>query len=280
MIFRYPGGKAKKSVREKIISFFPKEYSEYREPMVGGGGIFFNIPISKKRWINDLDTNLISVYSSLKEDAKNFIEKCRNIEPVSKDEKLTSARDGGKNLYSLRLKKVFDNFVENAHEDMALRYFFIHRTVWAGRVRYDLKSRMYFSNPTGWNIVSTKKLEKASNILKEVKISSSRYEDLIFKEGKDVLIYMDPPYMRNTELPNSSRLYFHNFETKDHEKLSSILKECKHKFVLSYDNNIFIKKLYKDFNIHQTEWTYCGTSSANGVNNKKQKGKEIIIKNF
>lgn len=280
MIFRYPGGKAKKSVREKIISFFPEDYLEYREPMVGGGGIFFHVPIDKKRWINDLDVNLISVYKALKENSKKFIEKCKSIEPILENEKLTSAREGGKSLYSLRLKKVFDKLVENSKEDPALRYFFIHRTVWAGRVRYDLKSRMYFSNPSGWNIVKTDKLEKAAKILSEVKVTCDSYEKLLFSEGKNVLIYIDPPYLINTELPNSSRLYFHNFENKNHEKLCDDLKQCKHKFVLSYDNNIFIKKMYKNFNIVETQWTYCGTSSANGINTKKQKGKELIIKNF
>lgn len=280
MIFRYPGGKAKKSVREKIISLFPKEYSEYRETMVGGGGIFFNIPITKKRWINDLDINLISVYKALKNNPLEFITKCKNIEPMSKDEELTSARKGGKNLYSLRLKKIFDDFVNNPNTDKALRYFFIHRTVWAGRVRYDLKSRMYFSNPTGWNIVKTDKLENASKILKDVNITSLNYEELLFKEGKDVIVYIDPPYVLNTNLPNSSRLYFHNFEKEDHIKLFQNLKNCKHKFILSYDNNDFIKKMYKNFNIIEEQWTYCGTSSANGINTKKQKGKELIIKNF
>jgi DNA adenine methylase len=280
MIFRYPGGKSKKSVREKIFSHFPEDYYEYRETMVGGGGIFFHVPTNKKRWINDLDTNLISVYSALKEDSKKFIQNCRNISPICKNENLTSARSGGKNLYSLRLKKVFDKFVEDTKSDPALRYFFIHRTVWAGRVRYDLKSRMYFSNPTGWNIVKTNKLEKAAKILEETKVTSTNYEELLFQDGKDVLIYIDPPYVCNTELSNSSRLYNHNFELEDHARLSENLKKCKHKFILSYDNNDYIKKLYKNFNVIEEQWTYCGTSSANGINAKKQKGKELIIKNY
>lgn len=279
MIFRYPGGKAKKSVREKILTLFPENFSEYREAMVGGGGIFFHVPIDKKRWINDLDVNLISVYQALKTNSKKFIKDCRKIKPASKNEKLVSARDG-KKLYNSRLKKVFDNFVENTDSDPALRYFFIHRTVWAGRVRYDIKSRLYFSNPSGWNIVKTNKLESAADILKNTKVTSTNYEKLLFEEGKDVLIYIDPPYMVNTELSNTSRLYFHNFEKEDHIKLCENLKKCKHKFILSYDNNDFIKSLYKSFEIIEEQWTYCGTSSANGLNTKKQKGKELIIKNF
>lgn len=279
MIFRYPGGKAKKSVREKIFSLFPENYSEYRETMVGGGGIFFHVPVDKKRWINDLDVNLISVYQALKTNSKKFIDDCRKIKPASKNEKLASARDG-KKLYNSRLKRVFDNFVEKTSSDPALRYFFIHRTVWAGRVRYDLKSRLYFSNPSGWNIVKTNKLESAADILKDAKVTSLNYEKLLFEDGKDVLIYIDPPYVVNTELSNTSRLYFHNFEKEDHIKLCENLKKCKHKFILSYDNNDFIKSLYKSFEIVEEQWTYCGTSSANGLNTKKQKGKELIIKNF
>ena len=62
LIFRYPGGKSKISVRKKILTYFPDAYEEYREIMVGGGGIFFTIPNNINRWINDIDLNLMLVY--------------------------------------------------------------------------------------------------------------------------------------------------------------------------------------------------------------------------
>ena len=47
MIYRYPGGKSKKQVQNRILRRFPGihelrvfEYREYREPFVGGGGIY------------------------------------------------------------------------------------------------------------------------------------------------------------------------------------------------------------------------------------------------
>lgn len=273
MIFRYPGGKSKKSIREKILSRFPKEYSEYREPMVGGGGIFFNVPVCKKRWVNDLDDNLISVYSSLKNNPEEFIRNCREIRPDSD------------------LKEKFYQVIDNENFDKALKYFFVNRTVWAGRVNYDIRSRLYFSNPPGWKIVDTNKLEKAANILKGVKVSSLDYKELLNEPGDDVLIYIDPPYYLNTKLEKNSRLYKHNFEVKDHKELFEQVKNCKHKVILSYDDNPAIRKMYKGFNFGRglgashsraAKWKYCGTSSAQSQNQSKTKriGKELIISNF
>lgn len=280
MIFRYPGGKSKKQIREQITSRFPKNYSEFRDAMVGGGGIFFYVPVDKKRWINDLDENLISVYKSLKENSEKFIKKCRKIKPEKEDDLLTISKPGGKALYNSRLKAVFDKLKNDPKADPALKYLFINRTVWGGRVNYDIESRLYFSNPSGWSLVHTDKIEKAANIIKNAKITSLNYRKILEEEGDDVLIYLDPPYVSNTKLDKNSRLYRHNFEVKDHEELCDNIKSCKHKIILSYDNNPIIKKLYKNFNIYKTSWVYCGTSSAKTHSKTKKTGKELIITNY
>lgn len=279
MIFRYPGGKSKKRIREQIISKFPKNYIEFRDAMVGGGGIFFHVPINKKRWINDLDENLISVYKELKENSKKFIKKCRKIESEKEDDLLVKAKSGGKALCNARLKSVFDK-LKNNKSDPALKYLFINRTVWGGRVNYDIESRLYFSNPSGWKIVHTDKIEKAANIIKNTKITSLDYKKVLEEEGENVLIYLDPPYVSNTKLDKNSRLYKHNFEDNDHEELCDNIKNCKHKIILSYDDNPLIRKLYKNFNIYKTSWIYCGTSSAKTHSKSKKTGKELIITNY
>lgn len=280
MIFRYPGGKSKKQIREQIISKFPKDYEEYRDVMVGGGGIFFHVPIDKKRWINDIDENLISVYQALSQDPKKFINKCRKIDVEKEDDGLINSKPNGKAKYNARLKKVFDKLKNNKNSDPALKYLFINRTVWGGRVNYDLESRMYFSNPQGWNIAHTNKMEIAANLLKNVKITSLSYEHLLQTDGQNVLVYIDPPYVKNTKLDKNSRLYRHNFEMDDHIKLFEHIKLCKHKVIISYDDEKIIRDLYKDFNLFKTSWTYCGTSSAKNHSKTKKTGKELIITNY
>lgn len=292
MIFRYPGGKSKKSIREKIFSRFPDEYGEFRDAMVGGGGLFFGVPVTVKRWINDIDPELMSVYDALRNRPQEFIMACREIESAKKGEDLAPAKNG-KALYNARLKAMFDKCAKGDGIDPALRYLFINRTVWAGRVNYDLESRMYFSNPSGWNVVFTNKMEKASEVLQNVKMTCGGYEELLFSEGNEVLVYLDPPYFVNTQLANNSRLYKHNFEKKDHDVLCDLVKQCKHKVIISYDNHPYIRKLYKgsQFNLGKglgrmysrgVKWTYCGTSSvvSDGQSPTKNVGKELIITNF
>lgn len=280
LIFRYPGGKSRRSARQKILSYFPETFSEYREPMVGGGGIFFAIPTEVKRWVNDLDRNLMSVYFALQDRPKSFIEDCRAIPKMKPGEPLASSKPGGKPLYNARLKKWFDFFAKNEEVDQALRYLFIHRTVWAGRVNYDIESRMYYSNPTGWNLIHTDKMEQAAERLQGVTITCGDYEPLLTEPGEDVVIYIDPPYYMNTELDLNSRLYKHNFEVEDHQRLCELIKACRHKVVLSYDDHPAVRSMYEGFRIHSESWTYCGTSSAEGQSSTKQKGKELVIVNF
>src|ERR1700721_510090 len=51
---RYPGGKQK--AIDQISQIFPKSAQKYREPLVGGGSVYFHartIGLAKKYWIND-----------------------------------------------------------------------------------------------------------------------------------------------------------------------------------------------------------------------------------
>lgn len=261
-IFRYPGGKSKTSIRKIILQYKPDIIDEYREPFVGGGGIFFCIDPEKKRWINDVNKKLISVYLSLRDSSKEFIEKCRQIDPKSDIS---------------FLEKTFNEFKKNEDMDQSLRYFYINRTVWGGRVTFKkkLESRLYFSNPEGWKIVSTRALAEAAEILKGTIITSGDYSKLLEEDGNNVWIYIDPPYVVNTELPESSQLYEFNFTLEDHISLKNNLSKCKHKWCLSYDNHPLIIDLYKEFYIYYHSWKYCGSSL-----DKKDNGKEVVITNY
>jgi len=282
VIFRYPGGKSKKSIREGILDHFPLSYDEARFPFVGGGGIFFHVPTNKKRWINDVDRHLISVYQALRDRPDDFINKCRKISPHSEKE-ATQAVFEGRKVYNVRMRKIFDKFAHNDKMDQALRFFYINKTVFGGRVNYDIDSRLYFSNPPGWSIVKTNKLEKAAKILQNTKITSYDYSRLLKgKKKKKVLLYLDPPYLLNTNLTKTSQLYRYNFSVKDHKKLSETVKKCHYHVIMSYDDDDegFIRSLYDGFNVYTTEWTYCGSSSGKNQSKIKRKGKELIITNY
>lgn len=284
-IFRYPGGKSRTDVRKAILAVAPDHYKEYREPMVGGGGIYFGIDLMKRRWINDINPNLIAVYQALKERPQEFIAMCQAIKPMQAGEPEVYPKEGSQGRkYNARLKSKFDELAFSEDADPALRYFFVNRTVWGGRVRYDMHSRLYFSNPQGWNIVKGRKLYEAAQLLNNTKVTCGDYACLFNTTGTDVWIYADPPYMKDTELVDSSKLYNFGFDVAEHERLARIVHNCSHKVCISYDDHPKVRELYPEtvFTIKKLSWKYSGTSSAESQNCDKSKrdGQELLITNY
>jgi len=294
-IFRYPGGKTKKSVQNTILRYAPEEIREYREPFVGGGGIFFALDGKSNfnglvreepevRWINDSNQDLVEVYLALRDRAEEFIAKCKDIKPMQKGEPVAypTENSSGKQ-YNARLMKKFKELIADK-SDRAFSYYFVNRTVWGGRVNYDMPSRLYFSNPEGWNIVSTNRLERAAQHIAGAKITCGDFEPLLKAKGEGVWIYCDPPYVRDTNLAAPSKLYQMGFSMEDHERLRDCVLESPHQVCLSYDEDEdgAVRDLYSDsrFNIYSKQWTYCGTSSADGASKTKTRGKELVITNY
>jgi site-specific DNA-adenine methylase len=77
------------------------------------------------------------------------------------------------------------------------------------------------------SIVKTNKLQNAAKILQNTIITSEDYNVLLEKEGENVLIYLDPPYVKNSHLAKQSQLYMHNFGINDHITLCNNVKKCK-----------------------------------------------------
>lgn len=273
-IFRYPGGKAK--AVKYLSKYLPENFLEYRECMVGGGSLFFSIQPNVKRWINDTDVNLMAVYTALKERPTEFIKLCREIAPAKSGDPLVAAKKG-REIHDARLKAKFDELIANPNADPALKYFFINRTVWAGRVNYQSDSRLYFSKSVGWDITKSDALENAAIHCKEAIITVGDFSPLLTQEGDNVLCYLDPPYVVNSHFSENSKLYANNFTIEDHERMAADVQKTKHKVIISYDDDEdgFVRWLYRGFNIYEESWAYCGSTLE-----VKKRGKELIITNY
>ncbi len=283
-VFRYPGGKSKTKVQKLILGYKPANIKEFREPFVGGGGIFFGLQPNPliKRWINDKNEDLISVYLAFRDHPDEFIEACRAIPPMQPNEPEVPTKTANGAKYNKRLGEVFQKFVEDPTWP-ALRYFFINRTVWGGRVDYDRPSRLYYSNPEGWNITAKEGfLEEVTAHIAGTKITSGSYEQLLLEPGKDVWVYLDPPYYVDTNFTNTDKLYAFGFTKEDHLKFAQTCKASKHKLCISYDDDPFIIDLYEKmgFHIYKHEWTYSGAREKGHQEIKRKVGQELIITNY
>jgi DNA adenine methylase len=261
---RYPGGKSR--AIEQVMAQLPATMTEYREPFVGGGSIFFAIRSlfsSRLRYIiNDIQYDLASFWRYLRDD------------PLLLTEVITTFHSNyaydGRGLY-LFLK---DERNMRSDFDRAVRFFIMNRITFSGVMDAGGYSQQAFEKR--FTASSIERLHTAAPLLRHVDITCGDYEEVVLGEGENVFLFLDPPYLSATD----SKLYgargiFHT--TFDHERFASVMRRCPHRWLITYDDSPHVRELF-DF-AHITEWEL-----QYGMNNFKQataaKGKEIFIKNY
>jgi len=252
--FRYPGGKY--YALKFIIPFLHLPFhTEYREPFVGGGSVFFAKTKSLHNWINDLETEVINVYKHTQ--SKRLLELL-----VSRVVSETASRERH-SIVKLWLPK---SLLERAH-----RTFYLNRTSYSGIINkpaWGWEVGMS-APPINWEAP----LRNAHKKLQGVTITDFDFEEIINAKSKEkVLIYCDPPYM----LADQKRAYTKPFKSEDHVRLMKCLKRTSHLFCLSYDNCVEVKSLYKWANIYERNWNY-NTANTSG---QRKIGKELVITNY
>ena len=273
MIFRYPGGKSRPYVQQQILRLLPDDISEYREGFLGGGGIFWGISPSVKRWINDLDPNLMAVYFALRDRPDEFTRLCRMIPPHSAAD---DHHGEGRLRVNLRLKSELERLYHDDNADPALRYLFVNRLNWLGRVIYGQPSRVRLAHARGWDVVFSPDMGHAAQILKGTRITCEDYARLLSEPGEQVFIFLDPPYYRPRPMATSQRLYTHEFEeAADHEWLAEEVRKSPHRWMVCYNDCAAVRALYRNYNFIENKWAYVGQHG-----NSKKIGRELVITNY
>lgn len=255
LLFRYTGGKF--YALKKLEPFWKIPHDEYREPLLGGGSVFFAKPKVKFNWLNDIHKELITTY--------NIISKSKmrnNLIRLIEKEKANKQRHNE-----------IKNFKPKNDLEKAFKFFYLNRTSFSGKMRtpswgYRPKRSL---PPARWS----ERIVPCGQKLENVKFTSLDFEDVINAPSEmTVLMYVDPPYF---SVKRESH-YVHSFTTKDHIRLAQSLKKTKHKFFLTYDDCEEIRKLYKWAKIHPIEFYYRVDNSQNN-NGKRKFGSELVITN-
>lgn len=265
---RYPGGKSK--VAGQLVSLFPS-FSEYREPFLGGGSVFLetkSIYPDKVYKVNDLYYDLFCFWKIVQEQTEHLIYRIKDMYPRNSCDK-----DYGKALYDECIKGLSGDCSEI---DRAVYFFIINRITFSGTSLSGGYSQESFEKR--FTESSIERIRYCSWAFRKgnVDISCDDYSALLSEPGDDVFIFLDPPYYSATD----SALYGKNGELHkgfDHERFRECVGNCKHKWMITYDDCEYIRDLYKDFNIRPFEFSY---GMRNVTEDADMKGKELIITNY
>jgi len=277
---RYPGGKSK--ALSRILPLIPTEYGEYREPMVGGGAVFFALKQKfpeKKYWINDVNNELYLFWKFCKTEPEKLVEEVRKLRGLYVKGDRPKKAEGRELFYYLKAHK----------EDLtdlqrAARFFILNRISFSGLVETGGYSGEAFKKR--FTESSIQRILKASKRLQGVKITKMDYKKLVNRRGKNTFIFLDPPYMSNGEAKlygMKGRLH-ENFR---HKRLVENIEKCKHRWLITYDECAGVRSLYSGFantiGVHIQGWKlqYGTNYGAENVEKKKATiGEELFIFNY
>lgn len=158
--------------------------------------------------------------------------------------------------------------------DRAYKAYYLNRTSFSGIIGLSnciggKEQNSKYTIDCRYNFKKLKeKINECRNILiGRTKVYNSDFTNLHELKDNNVAIYLDPPYIKA-----GKSLYPVNMEIKEHVTLSNILKE-RNNWILSYDDNEFIRDLYKNYKIIDLNTNY----SINGKKSSWKNKNELLI---
>jgi DNA adenine methylase len=273
--FRYAGGKfyARKLILEYLLP-----HTCYVEPFAGGGSIFFAKDKVQKNWLNDIDEELMNVYSFIRDYPEQLIYSLKN-------EVATKERH---NFYK-------NEFIPRNDLERATRWYYLNRTSYSGIMNmkncYWGYGDKYSMRPENWG----RNILRTSLKLQNVRLTNLDFEQVLEQVEEKAFLFIDPPYFN----ADQDKFYNYSFSKECHYRLCDVLKyfSSRINFLLTYDNSPEVHELYSWTKvIHEKEWNYTinrtddqkltkaikdgEAKKAQAQKGNRYKGKEIFITNY
>ncbi|MFW6311553.1 MAG: DNA adenine methylase, partial [Nanoarchaeota archaeon] len=271
---RTPGGKSK-VVKRILSNYFPDDFNNFLEPFIGGGSVALfakQMFPNKEFYINDLNKNLYYFWKKLIESPETLIDYLHKVRTNYDNKDI----DKGKELL-----KTMNNFLQEEGVDelqKAVAFYVLNKISFSGLTEHSSLSKSAYEKTFNHNNID--KLFEVSKVAKDFKITNLDYEDFIFFNKSDVdFVFLDPPYQIA-----SSNLYGKKGDLHakfNHERFCDVVKSLNCKWMITYNDNEWIREQFKDFNINDAEYTYCMSFKTNEDGSKETRKKnELIITNY
>ena len=265
---RYPGGKSR--ALSKLFQFIPdlKDYTEFREPFLGGGSVA--IEIGKRYphidiWVNDLYEPLYNFWKVLQSDGQKLKDiliqlKQRHSDPSSAKQLFLDAKD--------YLAKPVGNRI-----DRAVSFYVVNKCSFSGLTESSAFSKQ--ASESNFSVNGIEKLPEYSLMIKKWKITNLSYEHMLSDE-EETYIYLDPPYEIKSNLYGRKGDMHKGF---DHDEFATICDKSTSPILISYNSSQLIRDRFDKWTVAEFAHTY--TMRSTGCYNKEQASrKELVLMNY
>ena len=265
---KWAGGK--RQLLCEIRKYIPKQITTYYEPFVGGGAVLLDLQ-PRKAVINDINSDVINVYETIRDNVEGVIKKLR----THKNEK--------EYYYKIREQdrtKRFDNF---SNVTQAARIIYLNKTCYNGLFR--VNSQGQFNVPFGRykkpQIINEIVLRAVSRYLNEseIKLLSIDFSETVKNIKKGGFVYFDPPYDPISDTSSFTGYTLNGFDKKEQLRLKELCDDLNrrgNKFLLSNSATPYIMELYKNYIIEIVRVN----RPINSDSTKRGKIDEVLVRNY
>lgn len=185
-VIRWAGGK--RWFFKKFLELSQSiDYSNYYEPFLGGGYIFFHLPQSHPSFLSDINDELIGMYKAIRDYPDDVVSKMHEY-PLGKE-----------GYYYVRALEEIDEISQ------AARFIYLNHYSFNGIYRVNSSGK--FNVPYGFRKeqYDYSRIYNASKKLKNANICVQDFFEIKGQIRKHDLVFLDPPYsISNTECPKAS----------------------------------------------------------------------------
>lgn len=268
-VVKWVGGK--RQLIDTLSPLLPKRIVTYCEPFVGGGALLFHLQ-PKVAYVNDINKDLICVYTVIKKYVNELIEELKKY------------RNESDFFYSIRdLDRDRDKYCSLSDIERAARIIYLNKTCFNGL--YRVNNAGEFNSPFGHyrnpNIVNEPVLRAVSAYFNNatVYLSAIDYSEVLSSIKKGTFVYLDPPYDPVSETSNFTGYSKGGFSKDDQVRLFECCNDLNRrgiKFMLSNSATPFIRQLYAEYNIT----TVQAKRVINSNGSKRGDIDEVVVRNY
>ncbi|WP_293770463.1 DNA adenine methylase [uncultured Corynebacterium sp.] len=268
-LLKWVGGK--RQLLPEIKDALPAAgFKRYFEPFVGGGAVLFELT-PQHASVNDLNTELITVYEEVRDHVDELIAL------------LATYPNEADFFYEMRGLDREPGFAKLTRVERAARTIYLNKTCYNGLYRVNNAGQFNapfgrYANPA---ICDEPTLRAVSEYLNasDVEFHTGDYAAILDSAREGDFVYFDPPYDPVNPTSNFTGYQSGGFGHGDQVRLKETcdaLNSRGVKFLLSNSATDFIKELYGEYRVD----IVGATRAVNSVASKRGKVDEVLVRNY
>ena len=273
-LFKWSGGKRREL--EHVREYTPEEFNRFYEPFVGGGAVLFDLK-HHTNIVNDINTDVINFYRTIKNNGDMFI---KELNDIADEYKSLILKHNPKNREDFApLAEIYYHWRDGGHltdYDLAKRFYVLRCLAFGGMLRYNKSGK--FNVPYGYyktfkKIVWNKDYE---NIFKNTTFRNQHWLASLSDVQENDFVFLDPPYTRKFTKYDPEK----DFGPEHHKELANWFAQKHAKSMIILNKDDFTENLYGDFIKKEYVFSYSVKYRKDRLTKEEATTKHFVATNF